>query len=72
MPKRLKMPERNEGDGEIKVFKSSDGKLVLLCVQDGEETSVRMSAHNAWRAFGLLALMLEIPLPDNVGNAIKF
>ncbi len=68
----MKMPERSAGDGKIDVTRIEDGTLVLRCEQDGEWQSVRLSKYNAWRAFGLLALMLKIKLPDALARAIKF
>ena len=38
---------------------------------DGREHDIVCSPYNAWRVFGLLALMLGIPLPTKVGKAIK-
>jgi hypothetical protein len=49
-----------------------DPLLLLSCTQDGEAMAVRMSEYNAWRAFGLLALMLKIKLPDSLAEEIKF
>jgi len=71
MAKRLKMPERTDGDGRIECTRVGD-HLLLSCTQNGETTFVRMSDYNAWRAFGLLAIMLKIPLPDALGKEIKF
>lgn len=73
MPKKkLKMPERTERDGKIEVSRVNDDMLLLACTQDGEARAVQMSEYNAWRAFGLLALFLKIPLPDEIATEIKF
>jgi hypothetical protein len=71
MTKRVKMPARAESDGRIECNREGE-HLLLSCTQDGATTSVRMSDYNAWRAFGLLAIMLKIPLPDAVSKEIKF
>lgn len=65
------MPERSGGDGRIECNREGE-HLLLSCTQNGETTTVRMSDYNAWRAFGLLAVMLKIPLPDALGREIKF
>lgn len=69
--KRAKMPARSTGDGPIECNREGE-HLLLSVTQDGAMTSVRMSDYNAWRAFGLLAIMLKIQLPDALGEEIKF
>lgn len=63
----LKMPDRLAGDGPVSIERTDDDRIVLGC--DGSTISV--SEFNAWRLFGMMALMLEIPLPSKVGKAIK-
>jgi hypothetical protein len=72
MAKKTKMPARSERDGQIALERTGDELLLLSCTQDGEAMAVRMSEYNAWRAFGLLALMLKIKLPDSLAEEIKF
>lgn len=72
MAKKTKMPERSKRDGAIALNRTEDDFLLLSCTQDGESMAVRMSEYNAWRAFGLLALMLKIKLPDALAEEIKF
>lgn len=63
------MPERRPIDGPVALTRSGDN-LVLSCTTNGSETSVVLGPHNAWRAFGLLALMLDLPLLKRVARAI--
>lgn len=70
----LKMPEREEGDGAVGLKWESrlgDNRLWLKVETDGAHYSVPISEHNAWRLFGILAVMLEIPLSKRVGKAIR-
>lgn len=71
-----KMPERKPTDGAVSVERifGNDpvADLALAVVTDGTEQRITMSEHNAWRAFGMLAVMLGIPLPKDIGKAIKF
>lgn len=67
----LKMPERNESDGPIAVERPSEGKIAIRVSNSGEMSSVVMSEYNAWRAFGMLSVMLGIPLSPAAGKAIK-
>jgi hypothetical protein len=34
--------------------------------------SITLSRYNAWRIFGMLAVILGIPLPSKLGKLIKF
>lgn len=62
--------QRSEGDGKVEVKSPEDDRFVIVCEQDGVETHVVMSRFNAWRAFGMLALMLGIKLSANLGKKI--
>jgi hypothetical protein len=66
----LEMPERLETDGLIEVRREGWG-FVVTVVNSGEASSIKLSPFNAWRAFGLLAFMLGIPLPKSTAKAIK-
>lgn len=48
-----------------------DGAVVLSVTTDGQVQTVRLGAFNAWRAFGLLACVLGIPLPARLTRVIK-
>ena len=69
---KLMMPERQPTDGPVRVARLLDGRLMEISVEtDGVTGTLALSEHNAWRVFGMLALMLEIPLPPRIGEAIK-
>ena len=72
MSSDLKMPERMPIDGAVSVDRNHQGEMVLRVMHDGVNQSIVLSEYNAWRIFGLLAVMLEIPLSRAVGKAIKF
>lgn len=68
----LKMPLKRESDGTVRIRRLDDGRIVVTVSEVGRpETCIEMSAFNAWRAFGLLALMLEARLPKALAKAIK-
>lgn len=67
----LKMPERGPGDGPVAVRRPTDGEIAIAATTDGVEGCVVMSEYNAWRVFGMLSMMLGIPLPPATGKAIK-
>jgi len=67
----MNQPAREKSDGGISVTKMEGGRLRISCDTDGVTTSVVLGAFNAWRAFGMLAMMLEIKLPAKLGKSIK-
>lgn len=67
---KLQMPARAELDGPIRVQRIGES-LIVEATQGGMTTRVEMSEYNAWRTFGCLALLLEIPLPPHISKAIK-
>jgi hypothetical protein len=70
--KKLVMPERRPQDGRVSVWRPNEGEVTISVTNAGVETFIAMSDHNAWQVFGLLAVMLGIPLPKRLGNLIKF
>ena len=66
-----KQPPRASTDGPIDVYLDDEDRLVLTCKTDGETSSVVMGKYNAWRAVGLLAVMLRIPLPAKLSEGIQ-
>lgn len=68
--RKLQQPARSPVDGPIAVRRIGD-VIIIEAKQGGIETRVEMSEYNAWRAFGCLALMLEIPLSPQVAKAIN-
>ena len=67
----LKMPEREEGDGQFMVERLEDGRLGVEVTTDGVHYRLVMGAFNGWRVFGMLAFFLGITLPKNIAKAIK-
>lgn len=67
----MKMPPREKSDGRVSVNRVDD-KIKIEVVTDGKTESATIGEYNAWRVFGMLSLMLDLPLPTNVGKAIKF
>ena len=69
----FKQPPRLDTDGAVHVQAIDDHqKLMVSVVDDGTEHTIVMSPFNASRVFGMLAMMLGIPLPPATGKAIKF
>src|SRR5262245_29859007 len=64
------MPERAPFDGPLSVRRIGDS-IIVEATQGALTARVEMSEYNAWRVFGCLALLLEIPLPPSVSKAIK-
>ena len=70
---KLKMPERLPTDGPLTVQR--DGAInYIIHVENaaGRSSLIHISPYNAWRLFGTLAMMLEIPLTPAAKKAIKF
>jgi hypothetical protein len=65
----IKQPERELDDGPIGVRRETvnNRERVMITVND---QTIEMSGFNAWRIFGCLAIMLEIPLPAKTRKAI--
>lgn len=70
--RELQMPLKSESDGTLRICRLHDGRIAITVAEVGRpEMGVEMSAFNAWRAFGLLALLLEARLPKALAKAIK-
>lgn len=68
--KKLQQPARQSFDGPCVVRRIGE-VIIVESTQNGMTTRVEMSEYNAWRVFGCLALMLEIPLPERISKAIN-
>lgn len=66
----LKQPDRLPDDGSVRVECSGHNHSLVYIEVDGQ--NIMMSQYNAWRLFGMLALLLKIPLTRAVAKAIKF
>lgn len=64
-----KQPERADRDGPVRIQKTGD-QLCITCEQDGVQTQLICSAHNAWRVFGLLSFFLGAKLSQKVMKGI--
>ena len=67
----LKMPEREEGDGPVRVQRTHPKGVAVDVTTHGETETIHMSEFNAWRMLGALSLMLEVPLSKEAQRAIK-
>ncbi len=81
-----KMPERSPKDGPVSVNRLGDDRICISAetlnlnpVEDPINNYWResphyleMSEYNAWRIFGMLAIILGIELPKKVGKEIKY
>ena len=67
---RFVQAARLPGDGTVSLRRDGD-HLEVSVTTDGVVSSVRMSEYNASRIFAFLAIFLEIPLPAQLGKAIK-
>lgn len=64
-------PPRAPSDGPVSVRTPTDDVVEIEATTDGKAQAISMSTYNAWRVFGMLALMLGIPLPPATGKAIR-
>lgn len=65
-----KQPKREPGDGPVAVNRFG-GKILVSNTVDGVSSTVELSEYNAWRVFGMLAVILGVQLPKNIAQAIK-
>lgn len=63
-------PDRRPNDGEVAISREGDN-FVLTCRTGDHTYRLVAGPFNAWRLFGLLALMLEVKLPSAIGKRIK-
>lgn len=67
------MPEQAPGDGDVAVRRNLKADTVTAIVTtNGVTESITMSEHNAWRVFGSLSIMLDLPVTPAVAKAIRF
>ena len=76
MTKKLEQPARRPTDGQVEIQRMDkttlgDDMINIRVMTGGEEHFLTCSPFNAWRVFGMLSLMLGIPLPAATGKAIK-
>jgi hypothetical protein len=67
----MKMPARLPDDGLVRVSRLGDDFIALDSTHAGKEESLVVSEYNAWRIFGLLSVMLHLPLSKAVNKAIQ-
>lgn len=65
-----KQPERKPWDGPVAVNRVGD-YIDISATESGTQSTLRTSEYNAWRLFGMLAVILGIELPKNIVKAIK-
>ena len=76
MAKKLEQPARRPTDGMVEVQRMDnstlgDDMINIRVTTGGEDHFITCSPFNAWRVFGMLSVMLGIPLPAATGKAIK-
>jgi hypothetical protein len=64
-------PPRQPCDGAVSVNLSPDDEVIVNVTPNGNEQAIVMSEYNAWRVFGMLALVLGVSLPRKIANSIK-
>ena len=66
-------PPREPGDGSAEVARLPIApSRVTICVEtDGERQYITIGEYNAWRVFGMLALILGVDLPKRIAKDIK-
>ncbi len=66
------MPERETDDGEAAVRWGAHQRCLVISVTTaGVPQMITLSPYNAWRIFGMMALLLGLPLSAKLGKAIK-
>lgn len=71
MQEESEQPPRQPTDGPVSAEVVGEGRYRLCVTTDGVRQTIVMSGHNAWRAFGLLAMILRITLPGKLRKEIK-
>lgn len=66
----VKMPSRQPKDGAVAVSRLDSDFIALDATYGGDKESLVVSEYNAWRLFGLLSVMLGLPLTKKVSKAI--
>jgi len=65
-------PTREPEDGAVSVRRETiDGRERILLSCGEHQEGLELSPYNAWRIFGMLSIILELPLSKQVGKAIK-
>ena len=64
------MPERLDSDGGVRVSRVDD-YILISATSLGKEESILVSPYNAWRIFGMLSVILGLPLSRAVSKVIR-
>jgi len=66
-----KQPARGPDDGPVAVRAGAGGRLEIEVTTADKVQVITVTPFNAFRIFGMMALMLGIKLPAAVGKGIK-
>ena len=66
----MSQPERKPWDGPVEVLRVGD-YISVSATDQATKSTIMMSEYNAWRVFGMLAVILGVPLPKYIAKAIK-
>jgi hypothetical protein len=66
----IQQPPREPCDGQVSVNRHKD-ELCISVTHNGQDQGLVMSEYNAWRVFGMLAMLLGVSLPKKIAKAIK-
>lgn len=64
-------PPRRLGDGPVEIATATPGVLSIGVTTNDARQYILVSEYNAWRVFGMLALMLGIKLPAKLMRQIQ-
>lgn len=64
-------PERRAEDGPVKFAVHGEHTYSISVTHNGKEQDLIVGAHNAWRLFGMMAMILGIALPAAIAKRIK-
>lgn len=72
---RCGQPQRSEQDGAVALERRDDGVYVLRATHDGVELHIMLGEYNAYRALGMLAMLLGanagVNLLSKAGESIQ-
>ncbi len=68
---RFKMPRRRPEDGDVVVRRLEDDRFEVVVKTGGEVEALHITDYNACRVFGILGVLLKIPMSDRAKREIK-
>lgn len=64
-------PAQRDVDGAVSVCRPQSDTICIEVATNGVTESITMGGYNAWRIFGMLSVMLGLPLSKAVAESIQ-